>query len=218
MAFTGFSQRALDFYARLEADNSREFWTAHKAVYEAEVRDPMRDLVAALEPEFGAGKLFRPYRDQRFGRADSPYKTQQGAIVGPATGIGWYVQVDADGLMVGGGFRAHGTAQTQRYRDAVDDDRTGIALSGLVETLRASGFEIEGDPLKTRPRGIAADHPRLELLRFRSLLAIMRYDDPPWLSTPAALDQVLEAWRELKPINKWILGNVGSADVSAMEQ
>lgn len=210
MAFTGFSARALDFYARLEADNTREFWTAHRSVYETEVRDPVRALVEALEPEFGAGKLFRPYRDQRFGRAESPYKTAQGAIVGPAPGIGWYVQIDADGLMVGGGFRAHGTAQTQRYRDAVDDDSSGVPLSRIVDTLRETGFEMEGDPLKTRPRGIGADHPRLELMRFRSLLAIMRYDDPPWLSSPAAMDHVREAWRALKPLNDWILANVGS--------
>ena len=63
VAFSGFPVAALDFYDDLETDNTRSFWTAHKETYEQAVREPMAALVAALEPEFGPAKLFRPYRD-----------------------------------------------------------------------------------------------------------------------------------------------------------
>jgi uncharacterized protein (TIGR02453 family) len=115
--FRGFPDRGLELYAGLEADNSKSYWSDHKAVWESDVRDPMRALTAALADEFGEAKLFRPYRDVRFSKDKTPYKTHQGAFVGQGTvGIGWYVQVDKDGLMAGGGWRAHESAQVTRFR------------------------------------------------------------------------------------------------------
>jgi uncharacterized protein (TIGR02453 family) len=165
--FSGFSHRAIVFYAELAAHNTRDFWTANKAVYESEVRDPMRALVGELEGEFGVAKLFRPHRDTRFSTDKTPYKSGQGALVGEGTGIGYYVSLDARGLSVGGGFRGHSPAQVARFRSAVDDAATGPEVSDLVAGLRSNGFDVGGDALKTKPRGYDADHPRLELLRCR---------------------------------------------------
>ncbi|MVZ99381.1 DUF2461 family protein [Actinomadura sp. LD22] len=66
MTFTGFTSEAFEFYEGLLADNSKSYWTAHRQVYDEHVRGPMADLCAELEEEFGAVKLFRPYRDVRF--------------------------------------------------------------------------------------------------------------------------------------------------------
>ena len=85
MDFTGFPVAALDFYDDLEMDNTKSFWEAHKAVYADSVAAPMKALTAALEPEFGAPKVFRPYRDVRFAKDKTPYKTHQGAFVGVAS-------------------------------------------------------------------------------------------------------------------------------------
>jgi len=210
-AFPGFADEAFEFYAGLERDNSKAYWTANKKTYDEHVRDPMRTLLAELEPDFGDGKLFRPNRDIRFSPDKSPYKTYQGAIAGPAAGIGFYLQVDATGLMVGGGFHAHSGAQVDRYRASVDADSTGGELATIVEDLERSGFQIEGERLKTRPRGIAADHPRVELLRHKSLMELKAYGTPEWVSTPAALDEVRASWQALVPLNAWIVANVGVA-------
>ncbi len=94
-AFTGIPVAALDFYEDLEADNSKTWWAAHKETYDEVVRRPMASLTAALEDEFGAAKLFRPYRDVRFSKDKIPYKTHQGAFVGLAESCGYYVQIDA---------------------------------------------------------------------------------------------------------------------------
>lgn len=211
--FTGFSDRALDFYAALGATNTREFWAEHKTVFEDEVRGPMQALVGELEDEFGPSTVFRPHRDTRFSRDKSPYKTHQGALAGVGPGIGYYVQLDATGLSAGGGFHSHGPDQVGRYRDAVDAESTGSELATIVAALRASGFEIEGEQLKTRPRGYAGDHPRIELLRRKSLMAIKRFGAPSWLASPKALDEVRTAWRQVAPLSTWIVANVGAAEV-----
>ncbi len=207
-SFQGFSDRALELYAGLEADNSREYWTRHKAVYDSEVRDPMLALLADLEDEFGAGRLFRPNRDIRFSKDKTPYKTHQGAFVGETLGVGYYVQLDAEGLLAGGGWRAHEAGQVERYRAAVDDSAAGEALAVIVAALRGSGYDLHGDELKTRPRGYPADHPRLDLLRCRSLMVSRRFGAPDWLAGPAALEQVRGTWQEVRPLADWVGAHV----------
>ena len=80
--FRGWPAEALEFYERLEADNSKTYWTAHKDVYETVVLSPMKAILAELAPEFGDGKVFRLIRDVRFSTDKSPYKTHIGATIG----------------------------------------------------------------------------------------------------------------------------------------
>jgi uncharacterized protein (TIGR02453 family) len=199
MGFTGFSDEAFEFYEGLRADNSKTYWAAHKETYESAVREPMLALFAELEPEFGQAKLFRPYRDVRFSADKSPYKTQQGAH----THAGFYCAIDAEGLMVAAGLYSPSTQQLARYRAAVDQDRTGDALAAVLKDLRAQCFEIAGDRLKTRPRGVAEDHPRLDLLRHRSIYAHRGWPPDPWVNTPEALDRIRGSWRALRPLLEW---------------
>ena len=74
----------------------------------------------ALGGEFGEARIFRPYRDVRFSADKTPYKTEQGAIASAPGGAGYYVQISADGLRAGGGFRTTNPTQTARFRAAVD--------------------------------------------------------------------------------------------------
>lgn len=207
----GFSDQALELYAGLEADNSKTFWAEHKGVWETEVRDPMTALLAGLEEEFGPGKMFRPHRDIRFSKDKTPYKTHQAAFVGATLGIGYYVRLDQHGLLAGGGWRAHAPGQVERYRAAVADETTGPPLVTVVDGLRAAGFTLEGDPVKTRPRGYAADHPRLDLLRNRSLMAVRTFGAPDWLAGPGVLDEVRDTWRAITPLAAWVGTHVESA-------
>ncbi|MDL4771730.1 MULTISPECIES: DUF2461 domain-containing protein [Thermomonosporaceae] len=210
MAFSGFDDAAFEFYEGLQADNGRAYWTAHKQTYERHVRDPLGELCAELEDEFGPAKLFRPYRDVRFSKDKTPYKTHQGGI----TGEGFYVQVDADGLMVAGGLFAPAPEQLRRYRAAVGSDISGKELEAIVDGLRAAGMEIDGDRLKTRPRGTSADHPRLPLLRHRSLYAHEGWPADPWMRTGEVVDRVRASWRVLRPLVDWGNAHVGPPDFS----
>lgn len=207
--FAGFSDWAVRFYRDLEENNTRDFWQEHKEQWEREVRGPMLALVDALEEDFGPAVVFRPYRDVRFSQDKSPYKTHLGAIAGPAAGIGYYVQIDGTGLTVGGGFHTHSPAQTDRYREAVADDRAGAVLESVVAQLVADGFGIEGASLKTRPKGYDADHPRMELLRRKEIMGIKRVGRPAWLDSATALGEVRTSWEQIRPLASWIIDHVG---------
>ena len=212
MAFQGIPAEAFGFYERLEADNSRSFWDEHSSDYQVYVREPIRALVGELEAEFGSATVFRPHRDIRFSTDKSPYKTYQGAFVERLPGTGWYVQVSADGLMVSGGFHSHAPDQVERYRAAVDSGRSGSQLVAIVAGPSDGGLSIGGDRLKTRPRGVPADHPRIELLRHRSLTAGHDWPAGPLLYDQAALGLVRQAWQKLVPLIDWLCEHVGPPD------
>jgi uncharacterized protein (TIGR02453 family) len=202
--FTGFPVAALDFYDDLEVDNSKSFWEAHKQIYADAVKAPMLALCAALAPEFGEAKVFRPYRDVRFAKDKTPYKTSQGAFVASGPATGWYVELSARGLRTGAGFYDGETAHLSAIREAIDDTRRGRRLERLLADLTAAGWSVEGDRLKTSPRGYAADHPRIELLRHKSLVAMRSYGFEPVINTPELAERLRADWRALRPLVEWI--------------
>ncbi|MGY2128691.1 DUF2461 domain-containing protein [Blastococcus sp. SYSU DS0617] len=212
MSFTGFPDEGLVFYERLEADNTKTFWTAHRSEYESFVRGPVLALLEELGAEFGTAKVFRPYRDVRFSHDKTPYKTHQGAVVTPeGRGAGsWYVQISADGLMVSGGSWRLESDQVARYRRAVADPVQGARLEQEIERLKAAGWEIEGDRLVRVPAGYAADADRLDLLKHKALHATRRWTPEDWLHTRDVLDRVRDSWRDLAPLNSWLADNVGA--------
>jgi len=211
MAFTGWPEEALDFYDGLEADNSKTYWLAHKHVYEASVLAPMTELLAELEQEHGEGRIFRPYRDVRFSKDKSPYKTAIGAHVGDG-----YVQFSAAGLAAGCGFYEVMPDQLERYRSAVDADASGGGLERIVADLRAADIDVQGrDRLKTAPRGYPADHPRIELLRYKGLVAWKQWPVEPWLATPAAKKVIIDFLVATGPLRDWLDQQVGASDQTA---
>ena len=207
--FSGIPVAALDFYDDLEVDNTKSFWAAHKDTYETAVRGPMSALARALEDEFGAAQVFRPYRDVRFAKDKTPYKTHQGVFIprGPATGF--YVEVAAPGVRVGVGFYEASGPRLARIREAMADDRRGAELERVLATLAETGWTVGGEKLKTSPRGYDADHPRIELLRHKSLTLGKSYGFDPVIHTPELLDRVREDWREALPFVDWVCDHAG---------
>lgn len=210
MTFDGIPLAALDFYEGLEADNSKTYWAEHKQSYESSVRAPLTALAERLAPEFGDVHLFRPHRDLRFTPDKRPYKEHQGVTVGA-----YYLHVDASGLFVATGYYQMSPDQIARYREAVDDERSGPALHSVVTALRADDYEIGGEQLKTKPRGYDADHPRIELLRHKALVTWRTFGAPDWLTTPAATDHIAATWREMTPLRAWLDDHVGPSRESS---
>jgi uncharacterized protein (TIGR02453 family) len=207
--FAGFGEGAVEFYDGLAADNSKAYWTDHRQLYERDVLAPMQALLAALESEFGPGKVFRPYRDVRFSRDKTPYKTACGATAGP-----FYVQLSADGLMAAGGGYRWESDQVARFRTAVDDERRGCDLEARLAavgaaTVDGAGLVVAGDRLATRPRGVAPDHPRLALLRHRSLYAHCGWPPDDALHEATTVQRVAAAWRAMRPLTEWLDDHVG---------
>jgi uncharacterized protein (TIGR02453 family) len=209
MEFTGFPPEGFTFYEQLQADNSKAFWIAHKTDYEQYVLRPIVALGEQLEEEFGVASVFRPYRDIRFSADKSPYKTYQGMFVERASGLGFYAGISAGGVLASGGFHSHAPDQIERYRRAVEAESSGRALAEVASGLASDGLAVEGDQMKTRPRGIPADHPRVELLRYRSLTAGRTWPPGPQLYNRDALGLVRDTWRQLLPLCDWLAEHVG---------
>ncbi|MBM6401200.1 DUF2461 domain-containing protein [Phycicoccus sonneratiae] len=203
---------ALDFFDELSVENTRAWWQANRARWEESVREPMEWLAEALTDEFGAARLYRPHRDVRFSADKSPYKDHQGALAATVPGVGFYVQVSAAGLLTGGGFYPTGPDQTPRYRAAVDAPASGGALQTVVDRLVADGFELGGERVATRPRGVDADHPRLELMRHKHLVASRQHGAPSWLDTEEVVDRVRADWRAVRPLVDWLTEHVGASE------
>ena len=206
MTFRGWPSEALEFFEGLAADNSKTYWTAHQTFYEDRVREPMRELLAALEPEFGPGKIFRPYRDVRFSSDKSPYKTHLGAWLE----AGGYVQLSADGLAAGSGMYQMESDQLDRYRKAVAGDRAGKQLTDVIAAIELAGIGVHGHgSLKTAPRGYPKDHPRVDLLRHKGLTTWQEWEPAAWLGTAKAQTRLVEFLRTSRPLRQWFDDHVG---------
>ncbi|BCJ46914.1 TIGR02453 family protein [Actinoplanes ianthinogenes] len=210
MTFRGWPVEALEFYEGLAADNSKTYWTRHLEFYESRVRGPMAELLAALEPEFGPGKIFRPYRDVRFSKDKTPYKTHLGAWLS----AGGYIQLSADGLAAGSGYYQLDAGQLERYRRAVVDEQTGTELTEVIAGIEKAGIGVHGHgSLKTTPRGFPKDHPRIDLLRHKGLTTWKEWAPAAWLGTAAAQKRIVEFLRESLPLRHWLDDNVGRSAV-----
>jgi uncharacterized protein (TIGR02453 family) len=211
MAFRGWPAEAIEFYEGLEADNTRAYWQDHKKEYEEFVRAPMVELLAELAGEFGEGKIFRPFRDVRFSRDKSPYKTAIGATLER----GGYVQFSANGLAAGSGYYVMMPDQLDRYRQAVADDKSGRKVEEICEALRKGRIEITAkETLKTAPKGYARDHPRIDLLRHKGLIAWKQWPVAAWMGTPKAKQRVVEFLQAARPLNAWLDQHVGPTSQS----
>ncbi len=203
--FDGFPREALGFFKGLETHNDRGWFQAHKETYERACREPMQDLMAELEPGLGPSKIFRINRDIRFSRDKSPYKTHIAAVVG-----GYYVHLSKAGLYVGTGLYRPDPPALARLRSAIDRDASGRKLQTIVASLRRKGYKVEThESLSGMPKGYAMDHPRIDLLRMKDIVAGQKLGAGPWLSTRKALDRVERVMRDTTPFKHWLQRHVG---------
>ena len=218
MAFTGFPTGAFEFYERLGADNTRAFWAAHRDDYETMVKAPLEALAADLGEQFGQFRVFRPQRDVRFSADKTPYKTQQGAVTEGEGGETYYVHISAEGLYAASGYYMMAKDQLERYRAAVATDHWGGELEQAVGTARRAKLESIGPALKSAPRGLSRDHPRIDLLRCKGLAMGRPWPPAKWMGTPKALDRIVEVWQAAGPVNEWLNAHVGPSELPPDER
>ena len=210
--FGGFPPETFAWFDGLEADNSKAYFTAHRAVYDRAVRGAVEAMLDELAGELGGRvKLFRPNRDIRFSRDKSPYKDRAYGVIldRPDSRAPLYVSISAGGLFAGSGYYQLDAAQLDRFREAVMDDRAGAELERVVASVRAAGVETFGEALKTAPRGYPRDHPRVVLLRHRSLFAGARLDPGAGgITRESALHHARATWAACAPLNAWLEAHV----------
>ncbi len=217
MAFTGFPAEGLDFLEGLEADNSKSYWTEHKATYDAALKHPMEALLDEVDDRFKPMRMFRPHRDVRFSKDKSPYKTNIAAAGERDGGTMYYVHLSSAGLLAGSGAYMLAKDQIARFRDAIADDRSGAAFLKLVDHYAKIKGMVLGyggeEPLKTAPKGYPKDHPRIEYLRWKGAIVMQEFGAPAWLHTAKAKQKIQEAWAACDPLNEWLDRHVGPSEI-----
>ncbi len=213
-AFTGFPRATFTWFAGLEADNSKTWFTAHRDTYDNAVRGELEALLEELADELGGRvKLFRQHRDTRFSRDKSPYKTTTYGVIAdrPDGEASLYAQLSSGGLFAGTGYYQLAADQLTRFREAITDDDSGPELERVLDTVRAAGLETWGESLKTAPRGFPRDHPRVTLLRHKLLIAGRRLEPRgrSGLARDATLAFTRDTWAACTPMTTWLDEHVG---------
>ena len=197
------------FYADLAANNTRDWWQAHRATYDDALRDPALALLDALSAPLAdltcapvQTKLFRPHRDVRFSRDKTPYTTHLHMM--------WHMQSDApqspvfffgigvDYVTIGAGIMEFDKPVLTNWRQMVDLDTARI--TGIVGAVTAHGFTLRAPALKRVPPPYAQDHPAAELLRMKGVVASRELT-----GTAPLPDRIMQGFMQIWPLNALLL-------------
>ncbi len=223
--FTGLDRTAMQFWHELAAEMTKEWFTANKQRYEALWVAPMtallddvgRRIAPAYKPlKLGAPKVMRIYRDVRFAKDKTPYKTHIGAVItvaGKSVGEGgnaaMYLHFGLEEEFVGVGCYRFDPDKLAKWRKAVAG-KPGEALVPLIARLRKAGYAVGGhDDYKKVPAGFAPDHPRADLLKIKGLTGGFPEIPKGLFHKPELADWLVKHGKAMAPLVIWLHRNVG---------
>ena len=226
MAATGHMGPGLfEFFRDLTENNDREWFNANKGRYESEVRDPLLRFISdfetklhAISPHFVAdarlsgGSLFRIYRDVRFSRDKTPYKTQAGVQFRHEVGKdvhapGFYLHLDPSNALSGGGIWHPDAPTLTKIRDAIVGKASEWEAITNDERI-LSTHQFGGDSLKRPPRGFDPDHPLIEDLKKKTHFVHTDYDEDE-ITGPDFLDRFATDCAAVSPYMRFLTEAVG---------
>ena len=188
--FGGFSHEGLQFLVDLALNNDRSWFQPRKARYERLLKEPLAALCEAVGAEFLARGVplvadpqrspFRIYRDVRFSRDKSPYKTAVSArfpCAGPGGGVGGYFHLEPGNVYLGGGMWHPAPARLRAWRQLVVDERERVKAALEGAAFRSAFGRPDGDRVSRMPVGFAADDPDADLIRLKDVTFGRRLTD-----------------------------------------
>jgi uncharacterized protein (TIGR02453 family) len=216
--FSAFPKETLQFLRSLKRNNKRDWFQQHKGIYEHSVKRPMVDLISALAEEFqdfapemiASPKVsaYRIYRDTRFSKDKSPYKTHVAAVfpragLGKHEGAGFYLHIATSEVLVGGGLYMPLPEDLNAVRQRIADDTP--ALLKIVEDrkFRKLFGAVEGERLSRLPRGFPADHPAGDYLKYKQFL-VSRTRPADEAAAPSFYSFVVETFRAMLPFVRFL--------------
>lgn len=218
-----FTAELFEFLEELRRNNNRDWFNANKQRYEASVRGPCLALIAdvaprlkRISPHFVAdpspvgGSMMRIYRDIRFSKDKTPYRTALGLHFGHATGEegapAFYVHLEPDASSVGGGAWRPPPPALKRIRDAI------ASKPGQWERVSAGEFRaacgMHGTALKRPPPGYDPDHRFIEDIKRRDFAASLPLTRKQ-ICSPAAMDIMLDAFEAIGPFMRFLTEALG---------
>ena len=217
--FKGFPKEGIEFFRRLKRNNNRDWFEKHKDEFESEVKFPMQCLIASLQPYFESfgpefdvnpkRSLFRIYRDIRFSKDKTPYKTHAAAhfvLRGKPKGTegsGYYLHIEPGEVFVGGGIYMPAGDQLKKIRRAISERQKEflsiVTNKGFVKIFGA----IEGERLKRIPQGYDENHPMSEWLKLKQFFVGVEWKETRCL-TPGFVKDVAGVFESASPLVRFL--------------
>jgi len=177
------------FLKDLQKNNEREWFTANKAKYTAaheEIISFADDLLLEMkkhddiETVSGKKSLFRIYRDVRFSKDKSPYKNHfSGSFKRGSKWLrgGYYFHIEPGKIFVGGGFFSPSKEDLQRVREEIVEDDAPMRQILNDKQFKKHFGELQGEQLKTAPKGFDKEHPAIDLIRYKQFYFISEFSE-----------------------------------------
>lgn len=208
--FDHFPPETLSFLAGLKANNTRDWFAANRAVYEAAVKEPatafcaaMGAALAAMTGEAQVAKVYRIHRDVRFSKDKTPYNAHLHISFAPEAAKGtppmWFFGLSPERLSLGCGVFQYEKAGLDAFREAMAG-QAGRDLTALAGTLRGKGLRMSEPELKRVPAGFEKDHPNAEALRRKGFSAWTDLEDPSIATRPGLVARTIAELKPLLPV------------------
>ena len=229
--FDGFPEAGLQFLRDIEVNNNKEWFEENRETFDTCLIAPAQDFVAVLgsrlqeiEPSLvfdtrtdGRGVLMRFYRDTRFSKDKSPYKTNIAGMFSDGKGkkterpaYGFHMRADSMELMAG--MLRFSKPQLVAYREAVAADQSGEELAAILNTLgQAGAYHLAGEHYKRLPAGYDADHARADLLRYAGFYTYPTAVEEHYLTSPELVDICMAHFSNMAPVYDWLAAYVGNS-------
>ncbi len=216
--FPGFPPETRKFLRNLKRNNRREWFQPRKETFDEVVKTPMTELVLALgeamrdfAPELNTDPkkaVYRIYRDTRFSKDKTPYKTWIAAVFSPRgfpkhSAAGAYFHIGPDEILTGGGIYSPGPPELRALRQHIGDGAEELRAILGSGTFRKTFGEMSGERLKRVPKGFAPDHPAADLLVHKQFLA-GTYLDPAVAETPMLYSQLVKVFKTMMPFLRFL--------------
>lgn len=210
MPVTAIPESTLEFLRNLSRNNDRDWFEAHKDRYRTEHQnmiafaETLHDRLShhdKLEPATGKQILFRIYRDVRFSKDKSPYKTHFAGHLKRAGKLlrgGYYFHIAPGDSMIGGGFWKPEKEDLLRIRQELAADSEPLRKIIAAPEFRETFGELRGEKVKTAPKGFSRNHPNIDLIRYKSFTVMRNFTDEE-VTNPGFMDELIESYRRMHP-------------------
>ena len=223
--FAGFGPELFAFLAELTLNNNKGWWEPNKARYERDVRGPALEFITAMEPRLldvsphytavarkSGGSLMRPFRDTRFSKDKTPYKTNVGIHFRHRAGKdvhapGFYLHLACDEVFLGVGLWHPDSGSLGAIRQRIDREQDAW-LAARDDPRFAANWSLGGESLKRAPRGYPKDHPLLEDLKRKDHTASLTLTEDDVVED-GFIDRVAALFEDTAPFMRFLTEAVG---------
>jgi uncharacterized protein (TIGR02453 family) len=197
---------AFNFLKTLKKNNNRDWFYEHKPVFKTEQKKVKDFYIALMErlkqhDLIDKFKFFRIYRDVRFSKNKTPYKTHFSGSFSRATNKlrgGYYLHISPKGSFLAGGFWEPNKEDLLRIRKEFEMDTSEIRAILNDKTFVKHFGKLQGESLKTAPRGFDKEHPDIDLIRMKQFIVIRNFSDKEVLAHNF-LDELDESFKAMRP-------------------